>query len=495
VKTTPAELSDLFHADPDRGRHFRIGHGGWVLDYSRVPITHVLIDQCLSRLEHHGLADAISRLFAGDTVNPSESQPALHMALRADRSEAWTAICGPDSHLVSDRDRLLSLAGRMHDGSQGLTDLLHIGIGGSDLGPRLVAEALDEGDGCIRVHWLSTLDGRRFDRLIRSLDPDTTGVVIASKSFSTEETLLQARAARAWLGERFRSQAWAATANHARAIEFGLDSDNILSFPAWVGGRFSLWSSVGISAAACIGPERFAALLAGAAAADEDFSGNWSRNNLAVAIAVLMHCLRRELDLPTLGVISYEPRLALLGDYLQQLIMESLGKGVDLDNKILDVPTAPLIFGGRGTDLQHSIFQALHQGLSTHPLVLVGTLTDSHAHPDWHQTQLAHLLAQATAFAVGNPEGPAYRQLPGNRPVALLLANRLTARNLGFLLASFEHAVFALSVLWQINPFDQWGVEEGKRLAARFQQLAGEMDKPDVEQWLDKAIAALPRKN
>lgn len=495
MKTTPAELAELFNADPERGRHFRVAQGDWFLDFSRIPISRKLLNVHLKWLESHGLANAISRLFAGEDVNPSENQPALHMALRASRPETWAAACGGGSELIAERDHMLALAGRLHDGSQGLTDLLHIGIGGSDLGPRLVADALDEGDGCVRVHWLSTLDGRRFDRLVRSLDPDTTGVVIASKSFSTEETLLQARAARTWLGERFRSQAWAATANLTRALEFGLDSGNILSFPNWVGGRFSLWSSVGISAAACIGPERFSELLAGAAAADEEFSDNWRRNNLAVTIALLMHCLRREMDLPTLGVISYEPRLALLGDYLQQLIMESLGKGVNLDNKVLDLPTAPLIFGGRGTDMQHSIFQALHQGLCSHPLVLVGTLTDSHAHPDWHQTQLAHLLAQATAFAAGNPEGPPYRQLPGNRPVAVLLAEALTARNLGFMLASFEHAVFALSVLWQINPFDQWGVEEGKRLAARFQQLAGEMDQPDVEQWLDKAIAALPRKN
>jgi glucose-6-phosphate isomerase len=248
----------------------------------------------------------------------------------------------------------------------------------------------------------------------------------------------------------------------------------VLAFPAFIGGRFSLWSSVGVSAAARIGPDRFRRLLAGAEQADTEFRERGSHDSMAIIVALLMHYLRRDLGLNTLGVVSYEPRLALLADHLQQVVMESLGKTVGLDDSPVAHSTSPLIFGGRGTDLQHSIFQALHQGSDTHPLILVGSLRDRHAYPDWHQAQLAHLLAQATAFANGRSDGKACQNMPGNRPVATLIVDELNSENLGWLLASLEHAVYTLSVLWGINAFDQWGVEEGKRLAAEIRaRLAG----------------------
>ncbi len=457
-------VSEMMAADPDRADDFLREGGGWRLDFSGIPLDRGGL-AALQRLpEASGLAAAVERLFSGAIVNPSENQPALHMALRASRPFRGLAVDEAEQ-VMAERARFLSVAGALHAGETGLTDLLHIGIGGSDLGPRLVADALDADDGAVRVHWLSTLDGRRFERLCRRLDPRTTGLVIASKSFSTEETLLQARAARDWLGPDWAERSWAATAKVERAREFGLDDAHILPFPAWTGGRFSLWSSVGVSTAAAIGPERFEALLEGAEAADEDFRSHPDAEGLATFAGLLVHYLRRELDLDTLGFVSYEPRLALLGDYLQQLFMESLGKGVDLDGRAVDGPTVPLIFGGRGTDLQHSIFQALHQGPDSHPLVLVGARRGDHAHPDWQRCQMAHLLAQASALSNGRGDGEAFQRMPGNRPVATLLVDELDARSLGWLLASFEQAVYALSVVWRINPFDQWGVEEGKRLA------------------------------
>lgn len=406
-------------------------------------------------LRTSNLADRVGALFAGHCVNPTEDQPARHMSLRS---------LQPNKEVDRQRTAFLDVADTLHR-AESVRDLLHIGIGGSDLGPRLVAEALGEDCAGLRVHWLSTLDGRRFERLTHQLDPRRTAMIVASKSFTTEETLTQAQAAKAWLGPDFSARTWACTAQTQRAAEFGIAADQILAFPQWTGGRFSLWSSIGVSAAAAIGRPAFERLLAGARAADDAFRRAPDEHRLAVVMALLMHYLRRQLDLPTLGFISYEPRLALLGDYLQQLIMESLGKGVDLEGRALGAPTTPLIFGGRGTDLQHSIFQALHQGPDTHPLVLIGSLQDDHAYPDWHRRQLAHLLAQSRAFAHGRSEGPSHQQLPGNRPVSLLLTERLTPEALGYLLASFEHAVFVMSVLWRINPFDQWGVEEGKRLA------------------------------
>ncbi|QOC23152.1 glucose-6-phosphate isomerase [Wenzhouxiangella sp. AB-CW3] len=458
-------IAELFESDPGREQDFRLRQSDWELDYSRIPLERAGLTSLHTLTESAGLGAAVARLFAGESVNTSERQPALHMALRAEEGSSF----GPGADmatLLRQRQRFMDLAARLHDGSSGLTDLLHIGIGGSDLGPRLVADALNADDSAVRVHWLSTLDGRRFERLCRELDPATTGMVMASKSFSTEETMTQARAARQWLGEGWAKRAWAATANAGRAEEFGVPADHVLEFPSFVGGRYSLWSSVGVSAAARIGPERFRRLLAGAERADREFARSEQDPSMAVVLALLMHYLRRDLDLNTLGVVSYEPRLALLAGHLQQLVMESLGKGVDLDDRPLDVPTAPLIYGGRGTDLQHSIFQALHQGRDTHPLLLVGSLRDRHAYPEWHQAQYAHLLAQARAFANGRSDGEIYQNMPGNRPVATLIVDELDSDNLGWLLASLEHAVYALSVLWGINAFDQWGVEEGKRLAA-----------------------------
>ena len=449
-------IMELFQREIGRAGRFSMLQGGWMLDYSRIPIDWRARERLLEMPRRLNLRKAVERLFGGGLVNPTEAQPALHMQLRA---------ADPPGDLWAERGRMLKLAGRLHQGRV-VDDLVHVGIGGSDLGPRLVADALDEGDSQLRVHWLSTLDGRRFRRLLNDLDPARTGMVIASKSFSTEETMTQADAVRDWMGEGFESRCWASTANVDRAVAFGLSPEHVLPFPVWTGGRFSLWSSVGVSAAARVGPERFGLLLQGAAEADRQFAQSPDSSSLAVLVALLMHCLRRDLDLPTLGVVSYEPRLALLGDFLQQLVMESLGKGVSLDDKEIMEPTAPLIYGGRGTDLQHSIFQALHQGRDTHPLMLVGSLTDRSGDPVWHQAQLSHLLAQAAAFARGHEDGAAHRRLSGNRPVSVLLTEEVTPQRLGFLLASFEHAVYALSVFWQINAFDQWGVEEGKRLAA-----------------------------
>lgn len=468
-KNNIPSLSECFHAEPDRGRQYRLRDAAWALDYAGLPLLAHHRQTLFAEARSAALEIAIQRLFAGAIVNPSEQNPALHMALRAPNPTQFPGA-DPDGRLGAQRDHFLDLAGRLHHGHDGITDLLHIGIGGSDLGPRLVADALDEADSAIRVHWLATLDGRRLGRLLSTLDPNRTAVLIASKSFSTEETLTQAEAVRQWLGPRFAERAWAATASGDRAVGFGLNPAAILPFPDWVGGRFSLWSSVGFSAAARIGADRFRRLLAGAAEADAAFARARFDRSLASMLALLMHFLRRRLDYPTLGVVAYEPRLALLSEYLQQLVMESLGKSVDLSDQPLDQATAPLIFGGRGTDLQHSMFQALHQGRDSHPLLLVGSLVDSHDQPDWHRAQLAHLLAQAAAFTRGRRDGRACQRMPGERPVMVLLTEQLSPEALGFLLASFEHAVFALSVIWRINAFDQWGVEEGKRLAGQISQ-------------------------
>lgn len=479
-------------SDAARRQTFALRAGDWYFDYAALPLTGSERGSLVARWSTPEHLDRVRALFAGEQVNESEQQSALHMALRAANPTVY-----PNSEAVAEqRHRFLDLAERLHSGQQGLTDLIHLGIGGSDLGPRLVADALNNNDSAVKVHWCATVDGRRMRRLLASLNPATTGLVIASKSFTTEETLLQAQAVKAWLGERFAAHTWVATASPARALDFGISEGHVLTFPSWTGGRFSLWSAVGVSAAAAIGRTAFEALLAGAEQADQTMHAECEAeapHSLAVWMALVLHHLRREMDCSTLTVVSYTPRLALLGDYLQQLVMESLGKGVDRDGLALDAPTSPLILGGRGTDLQHSIFQAIHQGPDNHPMLLVGCVEDESADPAWSRVQLAHMLGQARALTYGREEGTPHQQMPGNRPCMVLLAPRLTAHNLGYLLASFEHAVFALATLWRINPFDQWGVEEGKRLAGRYRQrleaqtgAASDGDLSGLLAWLDR---------
>jgi len=421
---------------------------------------------------------AVDALFAGELVNPSEQQPALHMALRA-------AVPGPmapaaDAECIERvRARVLELAGRLHSGRDGIRTIVHVGIGGSDLGPRLVAGALDPGDAAVRVEWLTTLDARRLRRLLERLDPDTTALVVASKSFSTVETLAQAAHLRDWLGPGRGDRIWAATANAARAVEFGVHADNVLAFPSWTGGRFSLWSSVGLSAAARIGPGRWQALLDGAASVDADVQAGVG-DTAAFALARTIDALVRRFGYPTLGVVSYAPGLRLLAEHLQQLVMESLGKSTGSDGTAVSGSTAPLVFGGAGTDLQHSLFQALHQGTARHPMLLLGASQSEPGFEAFGREQLAHLLGQASALVNGRADNRAERALPGDNPVMLMLARQLDARAVGELLSTFEHAVYLLGVRWGINAFDQWGVEEGKRLAAGFRQaLENGLDSPD----------------
>lgn len=461
----------------------------WRLDCARIPVAlaewrHAFTDDAIAPLRH-----ALGALFQGAEVNGSERRPALHMALRAS-DPARLAGVDDGRSVASARECMLELADDLHRGRTPVRTVLHAGIGGSDLGPRLVAQALATDDAAVGVEWLTTLDGARLRRLLARLDPRTTGLVIASKSFSTVETLTQAAAIRDWLGEGAGDRIWAATAVPGQAREFGVAADNVLAFPDWVGGRYSLWSGVGLSAAARIGRERWQALLAGAERLDQEVQTR-PEDSIALALARAIDALVRA-GFGTLGVVSYAPGLRLLAEYLQQLVMESLGKSVDVNGAAVARPTSPLVFGGAGTDLQHSLFQALHQGTTRHPMLLLGTIEPEPGYESWNAEQLAHLLGQASALVHGRASDRPEQVLPGENPVLTLLARRLDAGTLGELLAAFEHAVYLLGVLMNVNPFDQWGVEEGKRLAGRFRAaLAGEAGSPDASlgatlEWIRK---------
>jgi len=478
-KNNIPDIRGLLRDETARTREMVVETARWRLDTSRTPLPLTAWRQFFTSSERAEFAHAVAELFGGGIVNPSENQPALHMAMRA--AVPNDMLGTDDAALVAEsRQRFSDIAGRLYRGDTPIRTILHAGIGGSDLGPRLVAQALDPGDSAVEVEWLTTMDARRIRRLLDRLEPETTALVVASKSFSTVETLTQAALIRDWLGDGAGQRMWAATSRPERAVEFGVPADAVLAFPGWIGGRFSLWSGVGLSAAARIGPDAWDGLLAGARQTDvqvlEDAGGS-----PAYALARTLDALIRDFGFGTLGVVAYDPALRLLAEYLQQLVMESLGKSVDLDGNAVCRPTSPLVFGGAGTDLQHSLFQALHQGTTRHPLLLLGSVLTGEGPEAWQREQLSHLLGQASALVNGRRAEDAARELPGNNPVMLMLTPVVDPESTGELLATLEHAVYLLAVRWRINAFDQWGVEEGKRLAVEFRSaLDGDQAGPDA---------------
>jgi len=493
-KNNTRNIRALLRDEPERATEMVRSSAHWRLDVSRTPLTLAEWREFFDASATAGLRRAVFNLFSRAIVNPSENQPALHMALRAERPGEM--VDAADAALIENsRRRMLDISARLYRGETPIRTILHAGIGGSDLGPRLVADALDPGDSAVHVEWLATQDARRISRLLDRLDPDTTALVVASKSFSTSETLNQAALIRAWLGSAGVERIWAATANVERARTFGVAESNVLPFPGWTGGRFSLWSSVGLSAAARIGPDQWQRMLAGAAQADKLLASDLEASP-AYAMARVLDGLVRGRGFDTLGVVSYDPALRLLAEYLQQLVMESLGKSVDLKGAQTPAHTSPLVFGGAGTDLQHSLFQALHQGTKRHPMMLLGSAQSNEGPSGWARDQLSHLLGQASALVNGKPAEDRSRALPGNNPVLTMLAQTIDAESIGELLANFEHAVYLLGALWHINAFDQWGVEEGKRLAVEFRSvLDGRGKSPDSSlgdtiEWIRRSRSA-----
>jgi glucose-6-phosphate isomerase len=362
--------------------------------------------------------------------------------------------------------------------AEGITDVVSVGIGGSDLGPRLVADALAGADGP-RVHFVSNVDGNAVRRALAPLDPARSAAILISKTFGTQETLLNGRVVRDWLDDDAR--VYAVSANIERAAAFGVAESRILPMWDWVGGRYSLWSAVGFPIALAIGMPGFERLLAGAAQMDAHVLERPLRENLAAWHALTAIWNRNALHAGTHAVLPYDERLRLLPNYLQQLVMESLGKSVRLDGAPPGVQTVPVWWGGAGTDTQHSFFQALHQGTQIVPADFIGTIRADHAHAENHAALLANLLAQTEAFANGQPSDDPHRAYAGNRPSTLLLLDALTPESLGALIALYEHSVYLQSVLWGINAFDQFGVELGKQVANKLLpalQGQGEADDP-----------------
>ncbi len=502
-RASGAPIATLFEAEPGRLARLTLEAAGLHLDLSKQALTEVGLQACLALASAAGVEAARDRLFAGAPVNASEDRAVLHPALRAPPGANFAAKGEAVSHEVqATRARMKALADAVRSGAmRGATGrrfsaVVHIGIGGSDLGPRLVWEALRPLDAPVALRFAANVDGAEIAAALHGLDPASTLVVIVSKTFTTLETLANAQAARAWLidalgDEGARAHLVAVSAAPEKTGPFGVPPDRVFAFADWVGGRFSLWSAVGLSCAIGLGFEVFQALLDGAAALDAHFAEAPLERNAPVLMALAEIWNRNGLARPVRAVVPYARRLTLLPAFLQQLEMESNGKRVTRQGVRVSRATAPTVFGDAGTNGQHAFFQLLHQGTDVIPVDLI-LVAQGEGPPDLHAKLLANGIAQAEALMIGRTEADVRSELqakgmaaeeidvlapqrafPGDRATTTLVLPRVDGFSLGALLALYEHKVFVEGVLWGVNSFDQWGVELGKTLAAR---VLGELE-------------------
>jgi glucose-6-phosphate isomerase len=480
-------LEQLFAAEPDRLSRLTFEAAGLYFDWSKTHLDEAAIAAFAKRADKMGFTAARDALFAGDAVNGSEGRAATHVAERGNGAPADVDLAG------SLRLRMRALVDAVEAGAFGdVTGVLHIGIGGSVLGPALLVDALGRRSGGVNVRFLSNIDGAAFDDAVRPLDPATTLVVVASKTFTTSETLANLDAARSWLEaanvEDPDGRMVAVTASPETALEHGIDETRILPFGKGVGGRYSLWSSVGVSAALALGWDAFEALLEGAAEMDRHFRFTKGAANVPLIAAFADRLYVEQLGCQTRAVFAYDERLRLLPFYLQQLEMESNGKSVTSDGKAVADPTAPVTWGGTGTDAQHAVFQLLHQGTVLTPVEFVAASEgDDEQDPEHHRLLLLNAFAQGAALMQGRASDDPQRNYPGNRPSSTILMKRLDPPALGALIAFYEHRVFANAVLLGINPFDQFGVELGK-------QIARQLSEGTDEASLDPSTKALMKR-
>ncbi|MCO5974562.1 glucose-6-phosphate isomerase [Actinoallomurus soli] len=510
-------LRELFEADPDRGRRYALEAGDLYIDYSR----HLITDETLRLLRELAQARDVAALrdamFAGKKINVTENRAVLHVALRAPR-DAVIEVDGknvvPEVHAVLDKmaafaERVRSGEWKGHTGKP-IRTVVNIGIGGSDLGPKMAYEALKPfSDRSRDFRYVSNVDGADLHENIRDLDPAETLFIVSSKTFTTVETITNATSARRWLLAALGDEAAVArhfvavSTNTEQVAKFGIDPANMFEFWDWVGGRYSVDSAIGLSLMIAIGPERFREFLDGFHRIDEHFRTAPAERNAPLLLGLLGLWYDDFHGAQTHAVLPYSHYLSRFTDYLQQLDMESNGKSVDRQGERVDWETGPIVWGTPGTNGQHAYYQLLHQGTKLVPADLIGfarPLEELGELADQHDLLMANLLAQGQALAFGKtaeevaaegvaPELVPHRTFPGNRPTSTILANELTPSVLGQLIALYEHKVFVQGAIWNINSFDQWGVELGKALAKRLepQLTAATADTSD----LDGSTAAL----
>ncbi len=468
-------IEQMWRADPARGGALTFACADIAVDLSKQRIEPATVGMLAALARECGLPEAIERLFSGERVNTTEQRAALHTALRGDEHVSLDGVdLLPEVQRHRERMRVFSQAVRdgQWKGATGarFTHVLAVGIGGSSLGPRLAIEALGpEADGP-QVRFVANIDPAELDDALAGLDPAATLVVVASKTFTTQETLANAQAARQWLAAALGPQALArhciaATANSAAAVAWGLPECNIFPFGDWVGGRYSLWSSVGIPIAIAAGMPRFEHMLAGAHAADLEFRSTPLEHNVPALLGLVGVWNRDALGIASHAVLSYAARLDHLPAYLQQLEMESNGKRVGLDGQAVDFPTCPVIWGGAETPGQHAFHQWLHQGTDAAACDFIVVARPMGSDSARHEILLANACAQSQALMTGVASGERWRECPGDRVSTTFVLPRLDAYHLGALLAIWEHKVFVQATVWGIDAFDQWGVELGKHIA------------------------------
>ena len=514
-------LLQLFEGDRLRAERLSCEATGLYLDYSKQRVSRDTLELLANFAEARGLPAAIARMFGGERINVTEQRPALHIALR---NVSGRAVMSGGRNVMADvnavNERMGKLTDAVREGAwkgwsgERITDVVNIGIGGSDLGPRFVCDALRPFTGPVRAHFISNVDGGPIADLLRQLKPQHTLVVVTSKTFTTQETTLNAQAAHRWLNQAGGAAAVArhfvaVTANPAEAQNFGIGPEQIFEFWDWVGGRYSLWSAVGLPIMFAIGAQRFRELLSGAHAMDEHFRLAEPSRNMPVLLGLIGAWNSTFLGHTSHVVAPYFQRLQLFTPWLQQLEMESNGKGVDLEGKPVDYPTTPVLWGDVGTNAQHAYFQMLHQGPAIHPVDFILVVEPGHELREQHRALLANGLAQGAALLRGKSADRVREELSGkvkdaeleaavaarvyhgNRPSNTLLLPRLDPFHLGALLALYEHRAYVQGVLWNINSFDQFGVQLGKQAAERVLQAMEKGDFGADERRLDASTRRL----
>ncbi|MES9958935.1 MAG: glucose-6-phosphate isomerase [Sedimenticola sp.] len=528
IDMEPRHMRELFQDDPDRFNKMSLQACGMLLDYSKNLAVAETLQRLLDLAERAELPAWIGRMFAGEKINNTEHRAVLHTALR-NRSNRPVVVEGEDVMPAVNAvlEQMAQFTASVRDGSwlgytgKRITDVVNIGIGGSNLGPLMVAEALGYyQDPGLRVHFVSNVDGTHLAETLKPLDPESTLFIIASKTFTTQETLANAHSARAWCLETLKDDA--AVARHFVAVstnaekvgEFGIDTGNMFVFWDWVGGRYSLWSSIGLPIALAVGMDQFYELLAGAHEMDEHFRQAPLAENMPVILGLLGVWYHNFAGVKSHAILPYDQYLRHLPAYLQQADMESNGKGVTRDGDAVGYTTGPVIWGAAGTDGQHAFYQLIHQGTQTITSDFIAPVQSHNPLDDQHQKLLSNFLAQTEALMKGRTREEARAELegqglsaeavaallphkvfPGNRPTNSIFIDRITPRRLGALIALYEHKIFVQGVIWKVNSYDQWGVELGKQLAGVIlDELVGE-SRPGEHDASTEGLIAYYKKN
>jgi glucose-6-phosphate isomerase len=496
AKMQEASMSAMFQADNSRTEKFHLKWNDFLVDYSKNRINQETIDLLLELANETGLKNAISDYFEGAIINQTENRAVLHTALRASAS-AVINVDGvnvmPEIYAVKSKVRTFTneVTSGQRKGYTGksFTDIVNIGIGGSDLGPVMVVEALQYYKNHLNVHFVSNVDGDHVSEVIKKLNPETTLFVVVSKTFTTQETLTNSETIKRWFlksasQEDVAKHFVAVSTNIQKVTEFGINPDNVFPMWDWVGGRFSLWSAVGLSISLAVGFDNFNELLSGANEMDEHFKTTDLDKNIPVTLALLSVWYNNFFDAESEALIPYTQYLQKLAPYLQQGTMESNGKSVGRDGKPVNYETGTIIWGEPGTNAQHAFFQLIHQGTKLIPSDFIGFVKPLYGDEDHHDKLMSNFFAQTEALMNGKSQGQVqaefdkqglsaeksavllpFKVFSGNKPTNTILIQKLTPKSLGSLIAMYEHKIFVQGIIWNIFSFDQWGVELGKQLA------------------------------